>query len=100
MRDASGLVPPVIETAEAVQGIGRPRTRAGDALLLFGAAACALVVVCWAAKFCLATGLSWRCPVMAVLHVPCPSCGSTRAFAALSELRFLDAWRFNPLMIS
>jgi hypothetical protein len=37
---------------------------------------------------------------VAIFNVPCPSCGGTRAFAALSELRFLDALQFNPLLVA
>jgi hypothetical protein len=69
------------------------------AVLWVIAAAATLIAISLAAKFCLNTGLAWQCPVMAVLHLPCPSCGSTRAFAALSEFRFLEALRFNPLVV-
>jgi hypothetical protein len=58
------------------------------------------VGLCLAAKLALQTGLNWRCPVMTLFHIPCPSCGSTRAFAALSELRLFEALRFNPLLVS
>jgi hypothetical protein len=81
-------VPPLLR-AEPVKGLGL-------ALL----AVVTLVGLCIAAKLALQTGLGWRCPVMTTFHLPCPSCGSTRAFAALSELRFLDALRFNPLLVS
>lgn len=64
------------------------------ALIGVGALAFAL-----GAKFCLEWGLAWRCPLFAVFSVPCPSCGSTRAFAALAEFEFLKALTYNPLMI-
>jgi hypothetical protein len=59
----------------------------------------ALTIVCILAKTALVLGLSWQCPVMSVLHLPCPSCGSTRALAALSEFQILEALRFNPLIV-
>jgi hypothetical protein len=58
-----------------------------------------VIILCAAAKFCLASGLVWQCPFMTLFHVPCPGCGSTRAFSALAEMRFLTALRFNPLMV-
>lgn len=70
----------------------------GLALTLF--AAMAMVGLCVAAEVAMRTGLSWRCPIITMFHIPCPSCGSTRAFAALSEMRFIDALRFNPLIVS
>jgi len=76
------------------------RVESMNRLALALVASMALIGLCLAAKLALQTGLSWRCPVMATLHVPCPSCGSTRAFAALSELRFFDALRLNPLLVS
>lgn len=38
------------------------------------------------------------CPLRELTGVPCPFCGSTRAFAALAELNFLGAFRLNPLV--
>ena len=69
------------------------------AFLTWIAAGLALVTVCVAAEFCLRHGVAWQCPVLAVLNIPCPSCGSTRAFAALSQLKFLEAVQFNPLLV-
>jgi hypothetical protein len=80
-------VPPVLD----------PARRAGFTLVLI--ALLGFVALCLTAKLAFQTGLSWRCPMMTVFHVPCPSCGSTRAFAALSELHFLAALRFNPLLV-
>jgi hypothetical protein len=37
------------------------------------------------------------CFVRRVLGVPCPTCGMTRAFCAISHGRFVEATRFNPL---
>ncbi len=37
------------------------------------------------------------CLFKQVTHVPCPSCGSTRAVLELSEGRFLEALLINPL---
>jgi hypothetical protein len=44
----------------------------------------------------LATGW-FRCPMAAILHLPCPACGSTRAALALMRLDFAEAFRFNPV---
>lgn len=38
------------------------------------------------------------CPFREWTGVPCPFCGSTRAFAALAELNFIGAFRLNPLV--
>lgn len=59
-----------------------------------------LGAACFTARFALSSGFAWHCPVMTLLHFPCPSCGSTRALAALSEFHLLQAWRFNPLLIT
>jgi hypothetical protein len=59
----------------------------------------AVVVLALGAKFCLEWGMAWRCPMLAMLGVPCPSCGSTRAFAALAGWDFAGAVRFNPLIM-
>ena len=52
------------------------------------------------AKFCLQLGLAWQCPLITMTGFPCPSCGSTRAFAALAELEILSAFSYNPLIIA
>ncbi len=38
------------------------------------------------------------CPLRATTGVPCPFCGSTRAFSALARLDFFGAVQFNPLV--
>ena len=88
MIPARASAPPLLR-AEPISGF---------ALILV--AGLAFAGLCVAANVALESGLSWRCPVMTVFHVPCPSCGSTRAFAALSEFRLWDAIRFNPLLVS
>ncbi len=59
-----------------------------------------LIVLAFSARLFLNSGLAWRCPFISLFHVPCPSCGSSRAFAALSEGHLIQAWSFNPLVMS
>jgi hypothetical protein len=65
------------------------------------AAAAALLLTIFigavAARFALEHNLAWLCPVRSIFHIPCPSCGTTRALSALSRGDFLAAFRFNPL---
>lgn len=56
------------------------------------------VAACWAANFCLKHDLAWRCPAQVLFGLPCPSCGTTRALAALSRFEVVTALRFNPLV--
>lgn len=76
-----------------------PVLRRNGTALIWLAAFAAVIAVCLAAKYFLTAGLAWQCPVMAALRIPCPSCGSTRAFAALCEFRFAEALAYNPMMI-
>ena len=73
--------------------------RSRAAILLAGGLV-GLALLCGAAKLFLNAGWAWRCPMLSVLHLPCPSCGSTRALAALSEFRVIEAVAFNPLLVS
>lgn len=36
------------------------------------------------------------CPFLAILGVPCPACGLSRAFRSLGCFHFSAAWRYNP----
>ena len=38
----------------------------------------------------------WVCPFQRLLHLPCPGCGLTRAFCAISHGEFAAAWALNP----
>ena len=70
----------------------RPMPRALGSLGLLGG----LVGVAWVARrFDLPLP---GCPFREWTGVPCPFCGSTRAFAALAELNFIGAFRLNPLV--
>jgi hypothetical protein len=40
-----------------------------------------------------------HCPFYALLHIECPGCGATRAMSALLHGEFLQAMRFNALLI-
>ncbi|HTG44046.1 MAG TPA: DUF2752 domain-containing protein [Verrucomicrobiae bacterium] len=61
--------------------------------------AAGVVVLSIAARAFLQLGFSWQCPVLAITGLPCPSCGSTRALAALSQLDLRTAAAFNPLFV-
>lgn len=50
------------------------------------------------AKIAMQHGIAWHCPALRLLHIPCPSCGSTRALAFLAQGNFCSALRFNPLI--
>lgn len=39
------------------------------------------------------------CPIKRAIHIPCPSCGSTRSVEAFTQGRFLEALYVNPLGI-
>src|SRR5690349_9269932 len=67
--------------------------------LLFLAASGAIFLSVFLAGFFLESGLSWRCPSILLFDLPCPSCGTTRALAALSEFHLLEALRLNPLIV-
>ena len=40
------------------------------------------------------------CPFRALTGIPCPTCGATRALAALASGRFVEAVRLNPLVVA
>jgi hypothetical protein len=84
------MTPPQIR----LQNPNRP-ARAG---LVFVAGVSVVLLGGWLARFFLETGLSWRCPSMLLFGLPCPSCGGTRALAALVQFRPLDAFLLNPLI--
>jgi hypothetical protein len=41
--------------------------------------------------------LHWSCPLHSIFHVPCPTCGMTRATRALLHLDVHRAMHMNPL---
>lgn len=61
--------------------------RVGPPLLLFGVAA-ALIFV---------TSIPPFCPMRLLFHIPCPSCGLTRATRLAIGGHFSDATRMHPL---
>jgi hypothetical protein len=61
--------------------------RVGPPLLLFGLAA-ALIFV---------TSIPPFCPMRILFHVPCPSCGLTRATRLALSGQFVDATHMHPL---
>ncbi len=39
------------------------------------------------------------CPVLMLLHIPCPTCGVTRALISLLKLDFSSYFRYNAMAI-
>jgi hypothetical protein len=68
--------------------------------LWFSACAAGFLSAAVGARVWLQSGLAWSCPTLTLFGVPCPSCGSTRAFAALVEFDLLRALSFNPLVVA
>lgn len=66
-----------------------------------------LAVLLLAAAFVLASRPLWpaaaqvlpACPFRTLLHLPCPSCGSTRALLALGQGKLGEALAANPLLV-
>ncbi len=52
-----------------------------------------------AVKILMHTGGKTVCIWKILTHHNCPGCGITRAFNALFEGRFLDAYNFNPKIV-
>jgi len=44
-------------------------------------------------------GVKWPCPVYTLLHVPCPSCGLTRAARLVAHGEFAAATRMHPMWL-
>ncbi|MCK5811355.1 MAG: DUF2752 domain-containing protein [Clostridiales bacterium] len=38
----------------------------------------------------------YQCPIYSVFHIPCPTCGLTRAFVLFAHLDFKRAYMYNP----
>ena len=68
-------------------------------LVVVAAITVSVAIAAIAAKLCIAYGLTWPCPALVLLGLPCPGCGGTRALAALAQLRFAEALFFNPLIV-
>jgi hypothetical protein len=99
----SKSMPPRIQPAATLRESSTIREDAlgiARSVMMLAALLCVVAAFGAVAKFCLDSGFAWRCPIMALFHLPCPSCGTTRALAALWDLRLVDAWRLNPLMVS
>jgi hypothetical protein len=45
------------------------------------------------------TAFHWDCPIRALFHIPCPTCGMTSAARAMLRLRFLEATHIHPLAL-
>ncbi len=62
-----------------------------------GCGAVALALLRWQPRLvALVTPGGGRCPLRALVHVPCPTCGGTRAALALAHADVTTAWRANP----
>lgn len=92
MRLVSGMAHGLLDTP--VQAVGSRLGRAELALSM-AVAACALLVgrayPMWRGQVHLA------CPLLEIVGIPCPTCGATRAVAALAAGRMLEALAWNPL---
>ena len=65
-----------------------------DHELIWGSIALLLIV---AAALVPLDRLGLRCPLRVVAGLPCPTCGGTRAFCAMSRLHFAEGFAWNPL---
>jgi hypothetical protein len=59
----------------------------------------ALVTLSFSAQFLIAHHWTWPCLFKAYTGIPCPTCGGTRALAALSQFKIFEALRLNPLIV-
>ena len=63
-----------------------------------------IVLACWAAGLVYAILRHrlvipfWGCPLKELTGIPCPTCGGTRALAALARLDLKEALLCNPLV--
>lgn len=39
------------------------------------------------------------CPIRALTHIPCPTCGVTRSLWALVRLDFAESFSYNPMTV-
>lgn len=65
----------------------------------FDAALCLLAGLAVGLSFCFSPETLPQlplCPFHAATGLPCPGCGLTRAFCAISHGEFVRAWEFNP----
>ena len=44
--------------------------------------------------------LKWPCPFRRFFHIPCPTCGMSRAWLAALQLDLNSAFRFHPMFWS
>ncbi|MDB5216292.1 MAG: hypothetical protein JWO86_4219 [Myxococcaceae bacterium] len=65
-----------------------PRRRPGAPLVVLATLGAVLVV----------GTIAWKCPVLLVAGVPCPTCGVTRAFLLALHGDVAGAMRMHPLM--
>ncbi len=79
------------------QSVDRARAAGGVAIAIASVAGVLLLGL--VARFLLESELTWRCPSIVLFNLPCPSCGTTRALAALAQLQLLEALRLNPLLV-
>jgi hypothetical protein len=84
-----------VVTPDALRRIpGRKRVRVrGVTLLAAGAATALLISFLWSPA---ALPRFTICPTKQFLGIPCPGCGLTHSFCAISHGQFADAVRYNP----
>ena len=66
--------------------------------LWLGAMLLAGVTLVFFAQWALRSGFAWPCAIRQLTGLPCPTCGATRALAALASLDPFTAFRLNPLL--
>ena len=57
-----------------------------------------IVLILYLVGFALFDPHGNNCMVQRTIHIPCPLCGMTRASVHLVQFRFIEAFRYHPLV--